>query len=41
MMVAEEAEVVVVVVVVKLVVCGIDGPLDAWGCHFMIFGEVH
>ena len=33
----EEAEVLVVVVVV----CINDGPLEAWGCYLMIFGEIY
>ena len=32
----EEAEVLVVVVVV----CSNDGPLEAWGCYAINFGEV-
>ena len=35
----EEAE--LVVVVVMLVVCCIDGPLEAWGCYAMIVDETH
>ena len=40
-MVAEEEEKAEVVIVLMLVVCSIDGPLEAWECYLMIFGEIH
>ena len=37
----EEEEDEAEVVVVKLVVCSIDGLLEAGGCYIMIFGKIH
>ena len=39
MMVAEEEEKEAEMVVV--VMCSINGPLEAWGCYAMIFAEIH